>query len=343
LFALNQNGSVGSQIGVGTQTAVTAPFGGSLVGSVGALISTGTDVPVGTPDEWVVGCFASTTGTGTPNFVQSIFVTVTAGGTYTTSSTGPVVTATSTSLTASPTPATAGSPVTLTATEIAADNTHPAGSVQFQANGTNIGSPVAVNASGVATTSATFAAAGTESLSAVFTPTPTTYSGSTGNATLTVVPAGALSGSEPLAVTVPQSGTFTLTVAPGTVNLTAAGLTATGALQPITVSDTRNTFPGWSVTGQAADFTGSGTAAGSTISGNQLGWTPTGTVSDGTLGGTVGVPPGIGSTAAVLASAAVGHGFGTSNLGATLNLIIPASAAAGPYTSTLTVTAIPHG
>jgi len=343
LFALNQNGSVGSQIGVGTQTAVTAPFGGSLVGSVGALISTGTDVPVGTPDEWVVGCFASTTGTGTPNFVQSIFVTVTAGGTYTTSSTGPVVTATSTSLTASPTPATAGSPVTLTATEIAADNTHPAGSVQFQANGTNIGSPVAVNASGVATTSATFAAAGTESLSAVFTPTPTTYSGSTGNATLTVVPAGALSGSEPLAVTVPQSGTFTLTVAPGTVNLTATGLTATGALQPITVSDTRNTFPGWSVTGQAADFTGSGTAAGSTISGNQLGWTPTGTVSDGTLGGTVGVPRGIGSTAAVLASAAVGHGFGTSNLGATLNLIIPASAAAGPYTSTLTVTAIPHG
>jgi hypothetical protein len=177
----------------------------------------------------------------------------------------------------------------------------------------------------------------------MFTPTSPSFGSSTGTASLSVVPAGALSGSEPLAVTVPQSGAFTLTVAPGTVTLSATGLTATGALQPITVSDTRNTFPGWSVTGQAADFTGSGTAAGSTISGNQLGWTPTGTVSDGTLGGPVAVPPGIGSTAAVLASAAVGHGFGTSNLGANLNLIIPPNAAAGPYTSTLTVTAIPHG
>src|SRR5262249_45198826 len=37
LFALNTDGSVGSQIGVGTQTAVTAPFGGALLGNVAAL------------------------------------------------------------------------------------------------------------------------------------------------------------------------------------------------------------------------------------------------------------------------------------------------------------------
>jgi hypothetical protein len=85
LYALNLNGSVGSQISVGTNTAVTAPFSGTLQGNVGALVGTGTNVPVGTPDEWAVGCFASATATGTPSFVQSIFVTVTAGDTYTTS------------------------------------------------------------------------------------------------------------------------------------------------------------------------------------------------------------------------------------------------------------------
>ena len=87
LYALNKNGSIGSQIGTGTQTAVTAPFSGTLVGNVGALISLGTNVKAGKPDEWAVGCFASTTGTGTPKWVQSIFVTVTAGGRYKASST----------------------------------------------------------------------------------------------------------------------------------------------------------------------------------------------------------------------------------------------------------------
>jgi hypothetical protein len=88
LFALNRNGSIGSQIGAGTQTAVTAPFGGKLVGNVGALISLGTNVKVGKPDEWVVACYKSTTGTGTPKWVQFTFVTVTKGGRYRTSSTG---------------------------------------------------------------------------------------------------------------------------------------------------------------------------------------------------------------------------------------------------------------
>ncbi|HEX3965420.1 MAG TPA: hypothetical protein VHZ03_53710 [Trebonia sp.] len=34
-----------------------------------------------------------------------------------------------------------------------------------------------------------------------------------------------------------------------------SGDTATGALIPVTVSDTRNTYPGWSVVGQVTDFT----------------------------------------------------------------------------------------
>jgi len=89
LYELNRNGSIGSQIGVGTQTAVTAPFGGSLAGNVASLISLGTNIPVGTPDEWVVACYASTTGTGTPSYTQSIFVTVASSHTYSTSASGP--------------------------------------------------------------------------------------------------------------------------------------------------------------------------------------------------------------------------------------------------------------
>jgi hypothetical protein len=88
---------------------------------------------------------------------------------------------------------------------------------------------------------------------------------------------------------VPQGCAFTLTVAPGTVNLTVSGATATGTLEDVTVTDTRNYYPGWSVSGQTSSFDGSGAAAGSTFSGNQLGRVPTavGSLEDGaSLGGT---------------------------------------------------------
>jgi hypothetical protein len=132
-------------------------------------------------------------------------------------------------------------------------------------------------------------------------------------------------------------------VAPGTVKLTVFGADLAGILNSITVSDTRNSYPGWSVSGQAADFTGSGTAAGSTVSGNQLGWMPTDvSLATGvTLRGTVTpAAPGLGSTAAVLASAPSGSGFGVSIVRATLTFAIPAMAEAGDYTSLLTVTAV---
>jgi len=216
--------------------------------------------------------------------------------------------------------------------------------VQFEAGGNDIGPPVAVNSAGVATLTTSFAAVGAQSLSAVFTPSDTaSYISSTGTLLLIVQTAAPNSGTEVLILPVPASGSFTLTVAPGTVNLTVAGTNAIGALNPITVSDTRNTYPGWSVSGQAADFTGSGTAAGATISGNQVGWMPTDTslATGATLGGTVTpVAPGLGTTAATLASAHAGFGFGTSALGANLTLAIPAATEAGAYTSSLTVTAV---
>ena len=322
------------------------PFSGTLQATI-AQIQTAGAIPNGGTQELVVICFSGASTTGTSDPEMDIFITYSAdGSTYTTSSTGPTQAVnTTTTLTASPNPANVGDTVTLTATEVAADSTHPAGSVQFMAGTTAIGTPVAVNASGVATTTTTFAAAGTQALSAVFTPTTTTaFNPSTGTASETVQTAGgANSGSEPLAVTVPSSGAFTFSVATGTVNLTVSGANATGALNVVTVSDTRNAAPGWSVSGQSADFAGSGTAAGGTISGNQLGWAPTDTSlgTGATLGGTVApASPGLGTTAAVLAQAHAGSGAGTSALGANLTLAIPATALAGPYASSLTLTAV---
>jgi|HubBroStandDraft_1064217.scaffolds.fasta_scaffold87498_2 Bacterial Ig-like domain (group 3) len=334
----------------GAVASVTSAFSGTLQDPL-STIQQVSGLADGGTDELVVYCFAGASLTGASSPEMSTYLTISADGTtYSTSATPPPppsATATTTTLTAAPNPATVGATVTLTADTSAADSTNPAGSVQFESGGTAIGSPVAVSGTGVATTTTTFAAAGTESLSAVFTPTSTTYATSTGTYSETVnVATTSTTGSEPLAVTVPATGSFTLTVATGTVNLAVAGATATGALNPITVTDTRNTFPGWSVSGQTSDFTGSGSAAGGTIPGNQLGWVPTDTsiATGATLGGTVTpASPGLGTTAAVLASAAPGGGAGTSALGANLTLDIPASALAGPYGATLTVTAVTTG
>ena len=189
---------------------------------------------------------------------------------------------TTTQLTASLNPAPAGTAVTLTATEVAADGAHPAGSVQFEVGGTSIGQPVEVDASGTATTTETFASAGTATVSAVFTPADTTaYQASTGTLTVTVNPVATSSGEIPLAAGVPQAGAFTLTVdAADTVTLVVSGASAVGQATPIVVSDTRNTFPGWPVSGQDTDWAGTDSAAGASIPGDQLGWAPT---SNGTL------------------------------------------------------------
>ena len=252
-------------------------------------------------------------------------------------------------LTASPNPVTVGQTVTLTAAVTSARGTATlAGTVQFKVGGTDIGAPVALDSSGVATTTTTFAAAGKDKLSAVFTPADhRAFNASSRTLIVTVLSSGTPppSGAVPLAAQVPAAGAFTFTVdTTDTVTLTVSGNSATAATTPITVSDSRNNVPGWSVSGQAADFTGSGTAAGASISGNQLGWTPTstGTLPQGvTLGGTVAPgAPGLGATPAGLASAQAGSGSGTSTLGANLTLAIPATAVAGPYAGSLTVTAV---
>jgi len=337
----------------------TAPIpvtSGILDGNVGALLATaGSGISATNPgtDEWVVDCYPSAAGVGTPEQVQSIFVSVAAGATtYTTSSTGPSVTSTTTTLTVTPSPAASGGSETASASVSAADGTSPAGTVQFTQNGTNIGSPVAVNTGGVATpASTTFTAPTTTSsvtdpVTAVFTPTATTYASSTGTFSLLVQVSGTqTAGAIPVDVTVPATGTLTVTVSTTAITLTVGSttpLTGTGTLNTVSVSDTRNTAPGWSVSGQDTAFAGpSGAATQTPIPGDDMGWAPSGTVSGGaTLGPTVapGASPGLADAAQVLASAAPGSGTGSDTLSAALTLDIPTGQAAGAYTSTLTIT-----
>jgi hypothetical protein len=176
----------------------------------------------------------------------------------------------------------------------------------------------------------------------MFTPDDTTaFSASAGSKILTVAPTPL---TMPLTMTLSPAGTFSLTVdSADTITMTVSGSTATATLNPVVVTDTRNTYPGWAVSGQAAGFTGAGTAAGSSFSGDRLGWTPIAVaVTDGvTLGPTVApVMPGLGTTAANLASAPAGGGFGTSTLSANLTLAIPALTRAGLYNSAVTLSVV---
>ena len=137
-----------------------------------------------------------------------------------------------------PSPVYAGTPVTLTAT---ISPTAAAGTVQFEVDGSDFGSPVTVSDStGVLHT--TTLPVGTNSLSAVFTPSSDDYAGSTGNSvsytvnpvtstatTLTASPASPQQYGTPetLAATVSPSA------APGTVQFEVDG---TDIGSPVTVS-----------------------------------------------------------------------------------------------------------
>ena len=328
--------------------SVATSFTNTWTETVAHLESDGINVAAGTQFEVAIYCFTGTQANGVGEFGSSTFMTINSDGSFTANqafsgSTTP--TSVNLTLTASPNPAVSGQSVTLTATASASGAT---GTVSFENNGTVINSPVALSGGTASTTftAPTVTSATTESLTAVYTPSGNFTVGTAGSLSLPVNPAPANSGTIPLSVTVPATGSFALTVdSKDVVTLTASGLNATGATTPITVSDTRNTFPGWSVSGQDSAWTGTGTAAGGTFPGSQLGWTPTDTALAPavTLGSAVtgGSTGGLGS-AATLASvhAGNGNGYGTSTLGANLALVIPATAPAGPYTSGLTISAV---
>jgi Bacterial Ig-like domain (group 3) len=130
----------------------------------------------------------------------------------------PTLTSTTTTLTANPaSPQVSGSSVTLTATVSPA----APGTVQFEAGGTDIGSPVTVSG-GSASTSWTADPVSTISLSAVFTPAQfSAYSGSTGTLPYTVGPAPAANTTT--ALTVNPSTAAADTAVTLTANVTSGG------------------------------------------------------------------------------------------------------------------------
>ncbi len=111
-----------------------------------------------------------------------------------------------------------------------------------------------------------------------------------------------------------------------------------GSLSGVTVIDTRNGSPSWSLSGQVSNFSGG-------LDGKYLGWVPRlvspggGAVPGGTV--TSGLIAGNGlRDVSQLASAPAGHVKGSVTVGADLDLLIPSSTPAGSYTATLTLTAL---
>jgi len=259
---------------------------------------------------------------------------------------------TTTTLATSPNPVTQGAIVTLTATVTAADGTTPTGSVQFQADATDIGGPVAVNSDGVAVTTTRFSTSAVMSLSATFSPlSSAAYAPSTGTHTEIVTQSAGTIPVQvgvpiPVIVTVPPTGSFTVRIPAATAVLVrnSANTQATGSLGTITVSDSRNYYPGFAVYGQEmSNFAGSGLPAGvsiTSIPSDNLGWQPTGTVQGGATVGPGVADIGAAADPAVLVQALAGAGFGTDTLDPALTLTLPADTPAGTFTGAVTITYI---
>ena len=116
---------------------------------------------------------------------------------------------------------------------------------------------------------------------------------------------------------------------------------ASGAINPVRVTDTRRPSATWSLSARVSDFTGD---AG-TFSGKYLGWRPRLVEAGG--GAVPGAPVASGfdsgnglSEASGLGSAPTGHERGSARLGADLALKLPLEVGQGTYRATLTLTAL---
>lgn len=83
------DGSLASRISPAVNSGLTAAFGGTLDGSIGALLRFA-GVTGGETAEFAIGCYNQGGATGSVEFVQSTFVTLSSdGSSYSTSSSGP--------------------------------------------------------------------------------------------------------------------------------------------------------------------------------------------------------------------------------------------------------------
>jgi len=271
-------------------------------------------------------------------------------------------TTTTTSLSATPTsPQKQGTSVKFTATV----SPKAAGTVKFTAGATTLGTVPVTTATGTTFVTETTLPVGTYTVTATFTPTlSTAFKGSSGTLPYKITTATApgtttyntnpttnttptTKGTDTIVQQIPKTGTFKLTVTKATVHLTrpkVSGATESshGTLPGAQVTTTRNTVPGWTVSGQVGTFS-SGTH---TFPGSDLGWTPAvvsqTTPTSGVHAGAVvapGTTPGL-TSASTWAKATAGKGIGTTVLGAKLTLVIPSTTPPGTYTATFTVSAI---
>lgn len=146
---------------------------------------------------------------------------------------------------------------------------------------------------------------------------------------------GSGSASQELSVEVP-GGPLTLSVAGDAVALTGASIggSATGPLNPATVSDLRGSNAGWNLVGQSEDFTGDG----GTIGAANLGWAPSAAGAPGSGTVAAGAAATGLNTGRTLCKADAGASSGVFTCGADLTLGIPATTTPGSYTATLTLT-----
>ncbi|MEU5884947.1 hypothetical protein [Spirillospora sp. NPDC047279] len=150
---------------------------------------------------------------------------------------------------------------------------------------------------------------------------------------------GGGSGDQTITAKVKRGGALTLSLAGSSVALpeVGAGERTSGQLNTATVTDSRGTNAGWNLVGQATDLT---STEGGTVPASNLGWTPAaGPAKDGSTGVATPGPQVTGlDQARTLAGSAAGNSGGVFDLGAGLDLLIPAGATAGDYTGTLTLT-----
>ena len=174
------------------------------------------------------------------------------------------------------------------------------------------------------------------------TPDPTTSTPTTDPTT----PSDSTKADIDVSVDIPVTGALAVNVASTKVDLGQAKLSsdlssldASGKLPAITVADTRDSNPGWSLTATASNFSGS---EGLTLEGKYLGLGKTRVLSASTgqsLSVGAGVAPGVGFTGGTtLASAAAGAGQGSASFEADLELKAPAATTPGDYVSVVTIT-----
>jgi hypothetical protein len=149
--------------------------------------------------------------------------------------------------------------------------------------------------------------------------------------------------STPTSTPSPTSGTLGITNPLGAdfagVTLIGANQTTTAVLASFVVSDLRGTALGWHVTAQAAQFAGT---TGHPLALNSLSMSAPDVTGPGTLPAIMAGPYTIDlADPFKIVSAPVGTGMGAYSFSATtLTLAIPASAYAGTYNSTVTISVI---